>query len=85
MKFSFSFYLRHSLATWLDLVGKNKMDNQSPDFAPAVLHTQLAVIYQRKARKLQQGSFRLDVRKNFFTEMVIKHWNRLAQGSPGGI
>jgi len=27
--------------------------------------------------RLCQGSFRLDIRKNFFTEMVVKHWNRL--------
>ncbi|KFQ76816.1 hypothetical protein N335_00610, partial [Phaethon lepturus] len=27
--------------------------------------------------KLCQGSFRLDVRKNFFTEKAVKHWNRL--------
>jgi len=27
--------------------------------------------------KLCQGSFRLDVRKNYFTESVLKHWNRL--------
>ncbi|GAB0188301.1 hypothetical protein GRJ2_001295400 [Grus japonensis] len=27
--------------------------------------------------KLCQGRFRLEIRKNFFTESVIKHWNRL--------
>jgi len=27
--------------------------------------------------KLHQGKFRLDIRKNFFTEKGVKHWNRL--------
>jgi len=31
----------------------------------------------RSNLKLHQGMFRLDIRKNFFTKTVIKHWNRL--------
>ena len=27
--------------------------------------------------KLHQGKFRLDIRNNFFTERVVKCWNRL--------
>ena len=27
--------------------------------------------------KLCQGKFRLDIRKNSFTERVVKHWNGL--------
>jgi len=26
---------------------------------------------------LHQGIFRLDIRKNFFTKRVVKHWNKL--------
>ena len=27
--------------------------------------------------KLRQGRFRFDIRKNFFTQRVVTHWNRL--------
>ena len=30
-----------------------------------------------KELELHQGKFRLDIRKHFFTDRVVKHWNRL--------
>ncbi|KAK4831984.1 hypothetical protein QYF61_020367 [Mycteria americana] len=41
------------------------------------LRGDLIALYNGLKGGCREGRFRLDIRKNFFTERVVKHWNRL--------
>ncbi|KAK4830529.1 hypothetical protein QYF61_011508 [Mycteria americana] len=41
------------------------------------LRGDLLALYNYLTGGCSEGRFRLDIRKNFFTERVIKHWSRL--------
>jgi len=43
----------------------------------------MSVIGQGGMVKLRQGRFRLDIRRRFFTQRVVMHWNRLLKGVVG--
>lgn len=62
--------LRGSLITACSFLRRKSEEGSAVPFFP---------VSSMLSSKLCQGRFRLSIRKHFFTESVVKHWNRLSR------
>lgn len=60
-----------------DLTVIHKCLKRSSSRAGALLPLVTSDRTQGNGMKLHQGTFRLDIRKRFFTEKLVSHWNRV--------